>query len=554
LSDMNNMNDMSDMSDTRAATVDIAIIGASLGGVTAAYQAARAGRRTVLVAEYAWLGGQMTSQGVPPDEHRLIERGGASASYLAFRQAIRDSYLKQPTFRHRSILTEGINPGDGWVSRLCFEPARAAAYFENWLKPYVDAGTLTIMRAARVVGATRVGRRVTAVRVTTREGESSALQAAYFLDATDTGALLHHAGLDTRLGKEARDAFGEADAPLVADVHDQQPVTYVMALARGEHAAAIIDPPRDYAAWKAHRVPHYGHLLFSDAMPGAQRGETARLPFFAEGQTLDWWRYRRVVAAHNWEPPRTEISLINWAQNDYARAPLLDGAQSEDAVVEQAKSLSRCWLHWLQTEAPRADGGRGYAELDLAPEVLGTEDGFAQQVYVRESRRIVGRDVLTQRDIVWNPAEHGARAVPTPVHVANSVGIGWYNMDIHPTCTSGHGVNAKVRPFTLPLGVFIPHDCDNVIPACKNIGVTHLVNAATRVHPIEWLIGEVAALLADHALTQNVSPAALHAHAGSVAAFQSQLVRAGIPIAWDESLFQVEVRDEPDRAAVTDNQ
>ena len=47
---------------------DIAIIGGGTGGVAAALAALRSGRRVVLTEQYAWLGGQFTSQAVPPDE------------------------------------------------------------------------------------------------------------------------------------------------------------------------------------------------------------------------------------------------------------------------------------------------------------------------------------------------------------------------------------------------------------------------------------------------------------------------------------------------------
>jgi hypothetical protein len=85
--------------------------------------------------------------------------------------------------------------------------------------------------------------------------------------------------------------------------------------------------------------------------------------------------------------------------------------------------------------------------------------------------------------------------------------------------------------------VFIAHDCDNLLPACKNIGVTHLVNACTRVHPVEWLIGEVAGLLAAHALVHRLSPAQIHANASQVQLLQAALQHAGIPIHWDAALL-----------------
>jgi NADPH-dependent 2,4-dienoyl-CoA reductase/sulfur reductase-like enzyme len=53
----------------RTLIVDVLVVGGGLGGVAAALAVARHGRRVHLTDEYAWLGGQLTSQGVPPDEH-----------------------------------------------------------------------------------------------------------------------------------------------------------------------------------------------------------------------------------------------------------------------------------------------------------------------------------------------------------------------------------------------------------------------------------------------------------------------------------------------------
>lgn len=511
---------------------EIAIVGASLGGVAAAWRAASSGRRVVLAAEFDWLGGQLTSQGVPPDEHRLIETGGASESYLRLRTALRRRYLENPDFVDNSAMTEGCNPGDGWVSRLCVEPAVAAACIEELLAPFVANGSLRILRGCTLQSARRRERRIEAVTLSGPRGERTELRADWYLDATDTGALLREAGLAYRLGKEAHAEFGESDAPPHAAPGDQQPVTMVMALRRGHAAGPTLPPPPDYAAWRRYLLPHYGYPLFSEFIPGSGRGQAVRFPLFAQthrSEELDLWRYRRAVCSHNWRTQRDEVSLVNWAQNDYALHALLDGDRGEAAVVEAARNLSLCLLHWLRTEAPRPDGGAGYPELALAPEVLGTDDGLAQQVYVRESRRIVGLDCLAQGEIA-------AGADPlAPTGRADSVGIAWYNMDIHPTVESGHGVNARVRPFCLPLGSFIARDADNLVPACKNIGVTHLVNACTRVHPVEWMAGEIAAVLVDFAAAGGHPLARIHADPGLVAALRLRLHAAGIPTAWDRA-------------------
>ncbi|KUJ82975.1 hypothetical protein AVO43_10535 [Microbulbifer sp. ZGT114] len=514
--------------------IEAAVIGASLGGVLAAYQLCERGVRTLLSSEFDWIGGQLTSQGVPPDEHPYIESFGASKSYYRFRRAIRDHYLADENFTDNGTLTEGCNPGDGWVSRLCFEPAVAERYLRNLLQPHLASGLLVVEEQSRPVCTARTGRRVEWVELENQSGERLRVSAQYFLDATDTGELLAQADLPYRLGKESRTEFNERQAPQLASMADQQPVTYVFALQKTEPSAAEPIPrPESYDFWKSYVLPRYDYPLFSDHLPGHEGYSSVQLPLFASGKTLDLWRYRRIVAANNWRDEREDISLINWAQNDYALHPLLDGPQTQAQVAAEARQLSLCLAYWLQHDAPRSwvgETGSGFPELSLATDALGTEDGFAQQVYVRESRRIVGLQTLTQSEIELDPARKW-----DPVRCEHSVGIGLYNMDIHPTCESGMGSNARVRPFELPLEIFIPADADNLLPACKNLSVTHLVNAATRVHPIEWLVGEVAGLLASHCIRQKIDPATLASRNDTVVAFQNTLQESGIPLHWPES-------------------
>src|SRR3954451_12480895 len=72
----------------RELHADIAIIGGGVGGIAAALAAARAGRRVILSEETDWIGGQLTQQAVPPDEHPWIESFGCTASYRRFRNGV----------------------------------------------------------------------------------------------------------------------------------------------------------------------------------------------------------------------------------------------------------------------------------------------------------------------------------------------------------------------------------------------------------------------------------------------------------------------------------
>jgi NADPH-dependent 2,4-dienoyl-CoA reductase/sulfur reductase-like enzyme len=60
---------------------DVVIIGSGLGGCAAAIGALCNGLKVVMTEATDWIGGQLTSQGVPPDERYLIETTGANRSY-----------------------------------------------------------------------------------------------------------------------------------------------------------------------------------------------------------------------------------------------------------------------------------------------------------------------------------------------------------------------------------------------------------------------------------------------------------------------------------------
>src|ERR1044072_7485672 len=78
--------------DVEALRSDVAIIGGGLGACAAALAVARLGRQVILTEETHWIGGQLTNQAVPPDEHPWIEDFGATASYRQLRRDIRNHY------------------------------------------------------------------------------------------------------------------------------------------------------------------------------------------------------------------------------------------------------------------------------------------------------------------------------------------------------------------------------------------------------------------------------------------------------------------------------
>ena len=124
---------------------DVAVIGGGVGGCAAALALSRNGLRVVMTEETDWIGGQLTSQAVPPDEHPWIESFGATRSYRAYRQGVRDYYRAHYPLTAEARAAAYFNPGAGRVSRLTHEPRVSLAVLEQMLAPYVSGGALETM-------------------------------------------------------------------------------------------------------------------------------------------------------------------------------------------------------------------------------------------------------------------------------------------------------------------------------------------------------------------------------------------------------------------------
>ena len=83
----------------------------------------------------------------------------------------------------------------------------------------------------------------------------------------------------------------------------------------------------------------------------------------SDGPDLPFWTYRRLIDAANFDDPAfpNDVAMINWPGNDYRGATILDvDPDLRERALDEARRLSLGFLHWLQTECPRDDGGTGY--------------------------------------------------------------------------------------------------------------------------------------------------------------------------------------------------
>ena len=173
--------------------------------------------------------------------------------------------------------------------------------------------------------------------------------------------------------------------------------------------------------------------------------------------------------------------------------------------------------------------------MRLRGDLTGSSDGLAKYPYIREARRIqaeftvreehVGAD---QRAQMTGARKEGLTAASFP----DSVGVGSYRIDLHPSTGSDNYIDVSSLPFEIPLGSLIPQRMENLLPAAKNLGVTHITNGCYRLHPVEWNIGEAAGLLSAWCLKTKQVPRQVRNTTSLLTDFQREIQRDGVEIRW----------------------
>jgi hypothetical protein len=407
----------------------------------------------------------------------------------------------------------------------CFEPQAGLDVLDRMLaRPRIQ-----LFRRTAIIAIDRRGDRIDSA-LAWRFDRKTAIRfrPLFVLDATEMGDLLPLAHIPYTIGAESKGDTGEPDAPEQPNKACVQSFTYPFVL---EHASApgpTIDKPADYDAivkrqgftMHANYPVEFGwrgefqYRMFGDDPPVPNNMSPG--PFFPWRRLADHRNFAGGVP--------NDLALVNWPRQDYGAESPLDREPAElAAILQRARQTSQAFLYWLQHDVPRDEGGQGYPELKLRPDEMGTPDGLSKYPYIRESRRIVARGRVVEQDIV-DEFQPGPRAK----WYDDSVGTGFYMVDIHPCGANEHGRMRMPKPFQIPMDTLLPREPLNFLPAGKSLGVTHLTNGAFRLHPIEWNIGEAAGVIASLWLEGKVQP--------KPAAVQHELAHRGVQMVWFDDL------------------
>jgi hypothetical protein len=249
-----------------------------------------------------------------------------------------------------------------------------------------------------------------------------------------------------------------------------------------------------------------------------------------------FWRYRRIADRRNFVEGtyKGDICLVNWPQNDLLAGELDRRARSRGTKTPaRAKQLSLSFSTGCRQKLPALTVARdgqvcGCARISLEPKT-------ALPSYIRESRRIKAEFTVLEQHVGTEAriqlTGKSQRRV-TAERFPDSVGIGSYRIDLHPSSGGDNYIDVSSLPFQIPLGSLIPQRVENLLPGCKNMGVTHITNGCYRLHPVEWNFGESAGLLAAFALQRKITPRQVRNQKPLLSDFQKFVQDQGVETAW----------------------
>ena len=526
----------------------IAVIGGSTAAYTTALTALKLRLDVCWVQPQRVVGGQFTAQALPASDDGDLLRHRADLMTIGGEEfAISQS---QRLFRKRQRQLQPVtgrlvdDPGGSWVCPLSTTPVVAATALNEPLLPYLKSGKLRLIPYAEPTSLLLEPgerRRVTGVVCQdTKTKHSFTVKASVVVEATDFGDLLEVANLPSRVGQEARSDTGEAILPEEARPQCQQSFTFDVLVERTRPGQGVpIGAPKEYG-----RVPSLNLQEFTGDFWVSKNKIWKKRDFF---NAFGIFRYRRLQRRSLTKTTVSpgDVAVINWGTsghpqrgqccgNDYRTGHLIGLSRSErQQQIQRARIRARAYIHFLQVN--------GVPDLKPRGDLTWTKDGIALEPYIREARRGIAMTTIRHEDVASSffPNQSRARAFD------DTLGIGQYHyLDLHGNLVDGHvspkGKDVIALPFTLPAGALVPIDTDGLVLSAKSIGTTHITNAAYRMHPVEWAIGEAGGFLAAFSVWTGKQPREIVGDESLLRKLQGFVTRNGIPIVWFDDVSHID--------------
>ncbi len=491
---------------------DVVVYGGTSAGVIAAVQARRMGKSAAIVCPDKHLGG-MSSGGLGwTDTGDKSVIGGLAREFY---HRVWQHYQSPNAWKWQSQAEYG-NRGQGtpaidgaartmWI----FEPHVAERVFEDLVRE-ADVPVFRNQWLDRENGVIKHEGRIRSIAMLSGQ----LFEADVYLDATYEGDLLAAAGVQYRVGREARSEYGERWNGIQTGVFhhrhhfgvfDKPIDPYVVP---GDPTSGLLprispDPPGEYGAGDSHVQAYCFRMCLTDQpenrrpFPRPKNYDPAQYDLLLRIYQAGW---RETFAkfdplpnhktdTNNHGPFSTDNIGFNY---DYPEASY----ERRRAIVQEHENYQQGLMYFIAND-PRvpAEVREKMSQWGLAKDEFVDHENWPHQIYVREARRMVGKYVMTENELL--------KRRPTP----ESIGMGSYGMDSH-NVQRYVAANGSVQnegdigvgtngPYQIALGAILPRreQCPNLlVPVC--VSSSHIAYGSIRMEPVFMILGQSAATVA----------------------------------------------------------
>lgn len=515
--------------------------------------------RTVLLLERSGMVGGLPANGLGATD--IATRGVTTGLFTEFVGNIKDYYIRTYGAGSRQVK----DCSDGYH----FEPKVASMVFQKMIDAEGSRIKVLTMRQfdSDPAGLTVVDGRIRSIRILNRmTGETETYSAEVFVDATYEGDLGAAAGVPFRVGREGRAEFGENGAGRVFKywegaedsgsaarrpfempfgegstlVGDNAVQAYNYRLCLTDNPSNRIPFPKPENYDRSEFVSLVDDVLdgrntnFSMASVTPEDMARNREVILNGGKTTipgDRWGIAKIVNMVRLPNGKTDannqhLALISTDLPEENWGWPTGSWEWRDRFCRRLKDYT-LGLLWFAShdEALPKQFRKAVSEWGFAADEYEDNGGFPRQVYVREGRRFEGRYFFTASDAT--PVSIGSRP---PLH-GTSIAASHYALDSHGVRKREPGkihldgfLSFKSAPYTIPVGVMLPREVDNLILPVPVSG-SHIGFSTLRMEPCWMALGQAAGELASIAVEKGLGTSAV-----PVSDLQDRLVSKGVTI------------------------
>ncbi len=517
-------------------TADVVIYGGTSAGITAAIQSARLGKSVILIEPSNRLGG-LTTGGLGQTDigNKQVIGGIAREFYQNIKKYYQDT--TNWTWQKPAEYKDGgqTQTDSGEDAMWTFEPSAALQVFQAMLaNPAIRV--VYNQRLDRVEGVAKIDKTIRSISMESGE----AYFGKVFIDATYEGDLMAASGVSYTVGREANAQYGESlngiqanDFSKTLSGTNSNNSTYHNFIegvdpyiVKGDSTSGLLPfikaggPGIDGAADKGvqaycfrmtltdhpeNRIPfqkpeNYQELDYELLFRNYEAAKGPIEEMYSYGDRLVPWinsaMPNRKTDTNNQKGFSTDFIGQNW---DYPEASY----EERERIIERHRQYQQ-GLMWTLANHPRIPQKvrDQVSRWGTCKDEYEREDGWQQQLYIREARRMISDYVMTQKNC------ESIEVVPDPI------GMAAYGMDSHNIkryvnaqgFVSNEGnIEAYVKaPYPISYRSLVPkkEECTNlVVPIC--LSASHIAFGSIRMEPVFMVLGQSAAMIACQAIEKD---------------------------------------------------